>query len=199
MPREIVISEEQIRNLYEVQQLPLRVIANRLGRGQATVLRYMRIYGIKSRPQHQMSGRKLSEETKQKIRHSNTGRKVSAETRKKLSIAGRGKSKPVTAYYRRRRYVGGYIQIWAPDHPMSNQVGYIYEHRKLMSDNLKRLLLKTELVHHRNGVKDDNRIENLEIVTRKAHSNSHATRVECPYCQKGFTITAQLSSGRASI
>jgi hypothetical protein len=57
----------------------------------------------------------------------------------------------------------GYIEIYAPEHPNSTLNGRVLEHRKIMSDFLGRELLKTETVHHINGNRADNRIENLEL------------------------------------
>lgn len=57
----------------------------------------------------------------------------------------------------------GYIQIWMPDNPNCKSAGYIHEHRYVMSEFLKRPLKPNESVHHKNGKRDDNRIENLEL------------------------------------
>jgi len=46
-------------------------------------------------------------------------------------------------------------------------------HRIIMEHAIGRKLHRTELIHHKNGDRMDNRIENLEITTPKEHSIHH--------------------------
>jgi HNH endonuclease len=58
------------------------------------------------------------------------------------------------------------MMILAPDHPRAGQGRYVFEHILVMEEQLGRYLLPNETVHHLNGVRDDNRPENLELWTR---------------------------------
>ncbi len=73
-----------------------------------------------------------------------------------------------------RRWEHGYLGIRIdPDdffRPMVTKSGYILEHRLVMARHLNRCLLPWEVVHHKNGIKDDNVLENLELLpTQKYH------------------------------
>src|SRR4030042_1849584 len=50
---------------------------------------------------------------------------------------------------------------------------YVREHRKIVEDFLGRPLPSNEKIHHINGIRTDNRIENLEIYTNSDHTKLH--------------------------
>ena len=68
-----------------------------------------------------------------------------------------------------RSSCNGYVLIYSPNHQDANPQGYVREHRLVMAESLGRELEKTEIIHHINGIRDDNRAENLVIEDRKSH------------------------------
>lgn len=66
----------------------------------------------------------------------------------------------------------GYILLYNPRHPNCNYNGYVFEHRLIIEKYLGRYLKPKEIIHHKNGIRDDNRLKNLRIFNN--HSE-HAT------------------------
>ncbi|MHB1582719.1 MAG: HNH endonuclease [Acidimicrobiales bacterium] len=68
---------------------------------------------------------------------------------------------------RRTRHKAGYVTVHAPGHPRARKGSpYVFEHILVAEELLGRYLMNGESVHHVNGVRDDNRPENLELWTR---------------------------------
>lgn len=99
--------------------------------------------------------RHLSEQTKEKIRQS------------KLGLNGEK-----NYHWKGGKYIhkSGYVYLFRPNHPYCNIGGYIREHRLVMENSIGRYLRSDEHIHHINGNRQDNRIENLIMVTRAEHN-----------------------------
>lgn len=67
-----------------------------------------------------------------------------------------------------RVLIGGYWYIYSPDHPFRTKQNRVAEHRLVMESVLQRYLLRTEVVHHANGNRQDNRPENLHVFSTNA-------------------------------
>ena len=73
----------------------------------------------------------------------------------------------------RKRTPKGSVVICIHGHPNADVHGYVMEHRVVMETALGRFLRVDEAVHHRNQVKHDNRISNLQIISPGEHTRLH--------------------------
>lgn len=80
----------------------------------------------------------------------------------------------------------GYVLLYRPDHHRARKMGtdrkrrYVLEHILVMEEKLGRPVLRGEVVHHVNGVNDDNRPENLMIFPSNGEHLRHELTGKCP-------------------
>ncbi len=63
----------------------------------------------------------------------------------------------------KKKHKDGYIFITQPNHPFANSQGYVFEHRFVAEKTIGRYLKSSEIVHHINEIRNDNRPKNLII------------------------------------
>ena len=96
-----------------------------------------------------------------------------------------GKNNPAWTGGRHFRGTKGYWYIRMPSHHRAVE-GYVPEHVLVIEDKLGRELKKGEHVHHLNGIKTDNRPENLIVLTHEQHSHLHSNGKSNPMYGKRF-------------
>ena len=110
-----------------------------------------------------------------------TGRIPDSKTREKLSARQLGNK---NHNWKGGKFItSGYVRVKVLNHPSADKKGYVAEHRLVMEKHLGRYLAPTEIVHHRNSKRDDNRIENLEL---KGKVNHYSSEYCCPHCSKNI-------------
>ena len=89
---------------------------------------------------------------------------------------------------------GDYLYAKVSGHPNATKYGYVLYHRIVMENHLGRLLNSNEVVHHKDGNKKNNNIENLIVLKADEHSRLHGSMVgrrsvklKCPQCGREFT------------
>ena len=79
----------------------------------------------------------------------------------------------------------GYEVIYAPTHPLARKNGFVYKHRLIYEEKLGRYLNRCEIIHHKDGNKLNNSLDNLELLTHHMHGVLHnGIKRYCSFCGK---------------
>lgn len=149
------IDSSNFRHLYEDEELSWSDIARMKGYALSSVVNAAHKLGIKSRPP------------------GDTARLTYKRGRKPWDKGLRGEQAP-NWKGGIMQDEGGYRRVWNHGRRM-----YEAEHRIIIEQHLGRKLLPKEYVHHINGIKDDNRIENLELMSIHNHTLLKRMCTEC--------------------
>lgn len=149
----VTIPRETLEYLYVELKLSSLEIAQLLDVSKPSVLRRMRELGIRRRT------------AKEATALSTTHRSITQPT---------GEGHPWWQGGTRMKV--GYLQTMMKDHPEADRFGYIFVHRLVAEQKIGRLLEPDEEVHHINGIRTDNRPENLEVMSKSEHMRLHANQ-----------------------
>lgn len=160
-----------MEKLYIDKGMAMHEIAKATGISTGHIHKCIHVYGIETRPQHKgFLGHHHTEEARRKISEKNIGRIFSEETRAKMSASRR-----ITGMGHTKKRADGYRTVFFPSHPRASKEGYIMEHILIMENVIGRHLEKGEVIHHINRIRDDNRVENLQLMTVSEHMRLHTT------------------------
>ena len=67
----------------------------------------------------------------------------------------------------------GYVHVKKSEYPRVDRKGYVKRARLVAEEMLGRYLYPDEIPHHKNGIKNDDRPENIEVMTRREHTSFH--------------------------
>lgn len=162
------IEESLLRKLYIEDEMAINKIANNLNVSVGKVFNYLKLYGIETR-------KSLTEAQRKAISEKNIGRvsPMKGKRRSREAIEKTAEARRIKGVGHKKKRSDGYISVYFPSHPRSNKCGYIMEHDYVMEQYIGRPLKKDEIVHHKNHIRHDNRIENLQLMTFKEHASLH--------------------------
>lgn len=81
----------------------------------------------------------------------------------------------------------GYQYVYKPNHPNAYKSGKVAMHVLVMSQILERPLRRGESVHHKNGIRSDNRPENLELMTH-LHPSGQSIKEMVEFCKMYLSL-----------
>lgn len=96
-----------------------------------------------------------------------------ASVKKGQSRSGQNTGQRKNWEYQERIDKDGYVRCYGVLHPYSNGRKMMQKHIMVMELQIGRQIQSDEVVHHKNGNRQDNRLENLELMTRSEHSKMH--------------------------
>lgn len=163
----ITVSKERLQYFYLIERLPMSAIAKILNCSMSTVFNLIKKAGIPTRTAAEYPRTPAQIESARATIRKMSGNPGAEAAHQKRLAAGHEFG---GAEYKTRN---GYIQVYCPEHPKAGKSKTRPKHVLVMERHLGRYLEDNEIVHHLNGIRDDNRVENLVVMDRSEHAKMH--------------------------
>lgn len=169
-PYKVYVDTELMMYLYNTGNYSIATLAKFHGVSNAKLYYTLRDAGCVFN--HKFK-KELSEETRRKVSERKKGQKLSAEQKRAISERNSCNYNGMNGYGHTKEHNKCYILAYAPKHPHAHKDGYVMLHTIIMERHIGRYLNDDEVVHHVNHDRKDNRLENLQLMKKKAHMSMH--------------------------
>lgn len=170
-----ILTDENLKIAYIDKKKTMSEIAEEIGCNPATILYRLRRAGIKTRKRNEYPPTENVKKAWVRIGKARKGKVLSESTRQAISKAHKGMRLRNDYEFGGHEKIrtDGYVSVYCPDHPTASKDGYVLKHRIVIETHLGHAVPNGYIVHHKNGKKDDNRLENLELMKRGEHTAFH--------------------------
>lgn len=171
----ITVTDEELVTMYSEKKMRLKDIAAVFGCTSSAVSQRLKKAGIATRSPHDYPTSEKARAAWVEIGKRGKGKVISEEARRKQSdkMKGRRMREDYEFGGHEKKRGDGYIKVYVPDHPNCTKDGFVMKHILVMEKSIGRYLKPGECVHHINHIRDDNRIENLKLMTISEHMSMH--------------------------
>lgn len=171
----ITASDKYLEYLYSTQRMRLKDIAELFGCDTSAVSQRFKKAGIKTRNAHDYPTSEKQKQAWVEIGKRRKGQTLSEEAKAKISASAKGRRKRNDYQFggHEKTRSDGYIKVYVPDHPNCTADGYVMKHILVVEQSIGRYLKPNECVHHINHIRNDNRLENLLLMTKHDHMSMH--------------------------